>query len=301
MRRWGDAETFLERIDAIRARAPDAALRSSFILGYPGETEEDHDLLLSFLAEARLDWAGFFTFSEESGTYAEGLSGAVAAELALERLRECSELQDAITAERRAELVGERLEVLVDEPGVAAIASRGARDRRRRPRRGSRSAVGEFHKVVVDGSGRAGPLGRDVSEPLPPSASASYTFGPSALNTPANAITVARLLATPVLVAMIAVHGPGGRRSASRWLSASPTASTVGWRVVRARPRSGAFLDPLADKAAVVGALCALAAKGELAWLPVAIIAAREVWMSLYRIAVGRRGVSIPAAARAPS
>ena len=112
-------ERFLERIDAIRAAAPDAALRSSFILGYPGETEDDHDLLLSFLAEARLDWAGFFTFSEEPGTYAEGLPGAVPAELALERLRECSELQDAITAERRGALVGERIEVLVDRPGVA--------------------------------------------------------------------------------------------------------------------------------------------------------------------------------------
>ena len=49
----------------------------------------------------------------------------------------------------------------------------------------------------------------------------------------------------------------------------------------RARTRSGAFLDPLADKAAVVGALCAVAAKGEVSWIPVAIIAAREVWMSV--------------------
>jgi ribosomal protein S12 methylthiotransferase len=154
MRRWGDAERFLERIEAIRAAAPDAALRSSFILGYPGETEDDHDLLLSFLAEARLDWAGFFTFSEESGTYAEGLSGAVASELALERLRECSELQDVITAERRAELVGERLEVLVDEPGIA-------RSHREAPEIDGvvhvddSLAVGEFHKVVVTGA--AGP------------------------------------------------------------------------------------------------------------------------------------------------
>src|ERR1700722_9985292 len=79
MRRWGDAEKFLERIDTIRTAAPDAALRSSFILGYPGETEDDHDLLLSFLAEARLDWAGFFTFSEEPGTFAEGLADTVPA------------------------------------------------------------------------------------------------------------------------------------------------------------------------------------------------------------------------------
>jgi len=154
MRRWGDGTRFLERIDAIRRAAPDAALRSSFILGYPGETEEDHDLLLSFLAEARLDWAGFFTFSEEPGTYAEGLPGAVPAELALERLRECSELQDAITAQRRAELVGERLEVLVDEPGTAR-SHREAPDIDGVVHVGRSLAVGGFHKVTVTGA--AGP------------------------------------------------------------------------------------------------------------------------------------------------
>ena len=154
MRRWGDAERVLERIATIRAIAPDAALRSSFILGYPGETEDDHDLLLSFLAEARLDWAGFFTFSEEPGTYAEGLPGAVPAELALERLRECSELQDAITAERRAALVGERLEVLVDEPGVAR-SHREAPDIDGVVHVDRALGVGEFHKVTVTGA--AGP------------------------------------------------------------------------------------------------------------------------------------------------
>ncbi len=118
MRRWGDGGRFLERIARIRSAAPHAGLRSSFILGYPGETEEDHDALLAFLAEARLDWAGFFTFSEEPGTFAAGLPGAVPAELALERLRECAEIQDQITAERRSALVGETMHVLVDAPGV---------------------------------------------------------------------------------------------------------------------------------------------------------------------------------------
>ncbi|HXQ44612.1 MAG TPA: MiaB/RimO family radical SAM methylthiotransferase [Acidimicrobiales bacterium] len=118
MRRWGDGSRFLDRIARIRSAAPDAALRSSFILGYPGETEDDHDALLAFLAEAQLDWAGFFTFSEEPGTYAAGLADGVPAELALERLRECSEVQDEITAGRRSALVGERMHVLVDAPGV---------------------------------------------------------------------------------------------------------------------------------------------------------------------------------------
>jgi ribosomal protein S12 methylthiotransferase len=119
MRRWGDGERFLRRIDDIRRAAPDATFRSSFILGYPGETERDHDLLLQFLADAQLDWAGFFTFSKEEGTHAAGLPGQVPESLALERLRECAELQDAITAATRDRLIGSTQRVLVDAPGRA--------------------------------------------------------------------------------------------------------------------------------------------------------------------------------------
>ena len=119
MRRPGGRLRFLERIGAIRAAAPGAALRSSFIVGYPGESEEDHDELLALLREAELDWAGFFAFSPEEGTYAAGLEGAPDAGLVAERLRECSELQDAITAAKRSALIGERIEVLVDGRGRA--------------------------------------------------------------------------------------------------------------------------------------------------------------------------------------
>jgi ribosomal protein S12 methylthiotransferase len=119
MRRWGDADRFLERIAAIRASDADATFRSSFILGYPGETEDDQRALLDFIEEAQLDWAGFFTFSSEEGTYANELGAQVPHELALERLREVSELQDTITARRRDALVGTRQTLLVDAPGVA--------------------------------------------------------------------------------------------------------------------------------------------------------------------------------------
>ena len=117
MRRWGDGERFLRRIADIRAADERATFRSSFILGYPGETERDHDRLLEFLEEAQLDWAGFFPFSNEAGTHAAGLPDQVPPALALERLRECAEMQDAITAARRDLLVGERRQVLVDAPG----------------------------------------------------------------------------------------------------------------------------------------------------------------------------------------
>jgi ribosomal protein S12 methylthiotransferase len=118
MRRWGSGERFLERIAVIRAADPDATFRSSFILGYPGETEDDQRELLDFIEAAQLDWAGFFTFSSEEGTLANGLGNQVPKELALERLREVSELQDDITARRRDALVGTRQQLLIDSPGV---------------------------------------------------------------------------------------------------------------------------------------------------------------------------------------
>jgi ribosomal protein S12 methylthiotransferase len=118
MRRWGDGARFLRRIGDIRRRQPDAAFRSNFIVGYPGETEGDHDELLRFVEAAELDWCGFFAFSREAGTYADGLDRQVPPALVSERLAELSELQDAITARRRDEVVRRRVEVLVDSTGV---------------------------------------------------------------------------------------------------------------------------------------------------------------------------------------
>jgi ribosomal protein S12 methylthiotransferase len=118
MKRWGKGATFLERIEAIRSREPDAAFRSNFIVGYPGETEDDHDELLAFVEEARLDWCGFFSYSEEAGTYAATRTDHVDPALVADRLAELRELQDEITQEKRDELLGREVEVLVDEPGV---------------------------------------------------------------------------------------------------------------------------------------------------------------------------------------
>jgi ribosomal protein S12 methylthiotransferase len=118
MRRWGDGDRFLRRIDDIRERASDAAFRSNFIVGYPGETDADHDQLVRFVAEAQVDWCGFFSYSAEEGTYAADLDGAVDPALMHERLAELRELQDGITAARRDELIGTVQHVLVDQVGV---------------------------------------------------------------------------------------------------------------------------------------------------------------------------------------
>ena len=153
MRRWGDGQRFLQRIADIRERQPQAAFRSNFIVGYPGETEEDHDQLLSFVEEAQLDWCGFFAYSPEEGTYAMNLDGAVDTSLMHERLGELRGMQDDITARRRDDLIGGTIRVLVDSPGEA----RGTREA---PEIDgvievpNHLAVGQFHDVrIVDAMG----------------------------------------------------------------------------------------------------------------------------------------------------
>ena len=121
MRRPAHGERTLERIRRWREVAPDLAIRSTFIVGFPGETEEDHDALLGFVEAAGLDWAGLFPFSPEDGTPAAAMDGAVDDVVVKERLDELSVLQDRLTQAARDALVGTRVEVLVDgkESGVA--------------------------------------------------------------------------------------------------------------------------------------------------------------------------------------
>ncbi len=115
MKRPGSGERHLALIDEIRTAAPEAALRSSFIVGFPGETDDDVDRLAEFLEVARLDWAGFFPYSPEEGTPAAGYDDQVPEEARGERLRHLQALQEDITAVRNADQIGKDLEVLVDQ------------------------------------------------------------------------------------------------------------------------------------------------------------------------------------------
>jgi CDP-diacylglycerol--glycerol-3-phosphate 3-phosphatidyltransferase len=123
----------------------------------------------------------------------------------------------------------------------------------------------------------------------------SATFGPTALVTPANALTLTRVALTPVMLVLVLGAGP----SIPVLLLWIALAGTDGFDGVLARrhgtTRSGAFLDPLADKLLVLGAMLCLVSEGLLWWLPVTLIAAREVAMGLYRSRVARHGVSVPA------
>ncbi len=120
-------------------------------------------------------------------------------------------------------------------------------------------------------------------------------FGPSALLTPANLVTTLRFALTIPLLRIIAAEGVSWRATVG-WVILACTDGLDGWLARRdGTTRSGAFLDPLADKFLAIGGLSALAAKAIFPWVAVGLIAVREVGVSAYRTAAGRRGVSLPA------
>lgn len=125
MHRPGDGDEHLRLVRAIREAAPDAALRSSFIVGFPGETEADVEELAAFLRAARLDWGGFFPFSPEEGTAAASYPGRIPEAEIQARLRYLQGLQEEITAERNALQVGKTMHVVVDrvEEGLPVARS----------------------------------------------------------------------------------------------------------------------------------------------------------------------------------
>jgi ribosomal protein S12 methylthiotransferase len=122
MRRGGSSRSFLALVERIRSLDPDAAFRSNFILGFPGERQVDVRELEDFLEAARLDWVAFFPYSGEDGTSALRLDRRVAARTARARVERAQELQERVLAELQRAWVGRRLEVLVErveEDGTA--------------------------------------------------------------------------------------------------------------------------------------------------------------------------------------
>ncbi|MER5929235.1 30S ribosomal protein S12 methylthiotransferase RimO [Streptomyces sp. NPDC002054] len=114
MRRFGDTDRFLELLDTIRAKAPQAGVRSNFIVGFPGETESDFAELERFLTHARLDAIGIFGYSDEEGTEAVGYENKLDEEVIAERLAHMQRLAEELTSQRAEERIGETLEVLVE-------------------------------------------------------------------------------------------------------------------------------------------------------------------------------------------
>ncbi len=128
MRRPAAAENTLQRIRRWRELCPDITLRSTFIVGFPGETEEDFQQLLDFLDEAQLDRVGCFTYSPVAGAAANTLPDPVPEAVKEERLQRFMEKQALISAARLQQRIGQRLRVLVDEITDEGLIARSAAD-----------------------------------------------------------------------------------------------------------------------------------------------------------------------------
>ncbi|MFC9694983.1 radical SAM protein [Kribbella sp. NPDC056951] len=114
MRRFGDSERFLELIAQVRAAAPAAGIRSNVIVGFPGETEEDVDILCDFLSRAGLDAIGVFGYSDEDGTEAETYDGKLDEDTIAARLDRVTRLAEDLTSARAESRIGDLVEVLVE-------------------------------------------------------------------------------------------------------------------------------------------------------------------------------------------
>jgi ribosomal protein S12 methylthiotransferase len=124
MRRFGDAGRFLELIAGIRARHPQAGIRSNVIVGFPGETEDDLAVLTDFLTEARLDAVGVFGYSDEDGTEAERLSDKIDADEVASRAAAVQDLVDELVSQRAEDRIGDSVEVLVESAGAEGVEGR---------------------------------------------------------------------------------------------------------------------------------------------------------------------------------
>jgi ribosomal protein S12 methylthiotransferase RimO len=161
MRRFGDGERFCALLDQIRQLAPQAGVRSNFIVGFPGETDADVEELQRFLADARLDAIGIFGYSDEDGTEAASLPGQLPAAEIARRVEELADLADELMDQRAADRLGETVSVLIEE--VLAPGRYGGRAAHQAPevdgttevRAGRPAAVGDLVPATVTSSGGA--------------------------------------------------------------------------------------------------------------------------------------------------
>jgi len=158
MRRFGDRERFLQLLAQVRRLAPQAGVRSNFIVGFPGETDQDLAELQDFLAEARLDAIGVFGYSDEDGTEAAGLPGKLPEDEIAGRVEDLAGLADELMAERAADRIGEQAEVLIEEVlGAGTYLGRAAHqapevDGTTEVVSAGPVAVGDFVLAVITGS-----------------------------------------------------------------------------------------------------------------------------------------------------
>jgi ribosomal protein S12 methylthiotransferase len=128
MGRGGSKQEYIETFDRLREKCPDAALRTTFIVGFPGETEADVEELLEFVERVEFDRVGVFAYSPEDGTPASLLKGTVKSSTAKKRLNRVMELQQSISLGKNKGLVGKRMQILVEDADGAGSVGRSYRD-----------------------------------------------------------------------------------------------------------------------------------------------------------------------------
>src|SRR5688500_7577613 len=148
MKRPASAEKVLERVRRWRELCPEITIRSTFIAGFPGETEQEFSQLLSFLEEARLDRVGCFAYSPVEGAAANALPDPVPEEVREERRARLMELQESISREKLKDKVKHTLDVMVDEPGIGR--SKGDAPEIDGVVKFKGGKAGEFAKVLID-------------------------------------------------------------------------------------------------------------------------------------------------------
>jgi ribosomal protein S12 methylthiotransferase len=162
MNRPGAGEEYLEYLGKLRRSCPDVSVRSTFIVGFPGETDRDFEELLSFVEAAQLDWVGVFTYSAEEGSSAAAMANPVPGREAQARRRELMRRQRQISAARRQAWLGREVEVLVERVSADGLSGTGRTQgqapeidgvvRLRAGARQARLESGQFVQALVRGS-----------------------------------------------------------------------------------------------------------------------------------------------------
>ena len=156
MRRFGDSEKFLHLITQIRALSPEAGIRSNFIVGFPGETQEDFDDLANFITQAKLDAVGIFGYSDEDDTEALKLEDKVAPEVIAQRVETLSSLADEMVSLRAQARIGETVRVLIEDAELqeGRAAHQGPEVDGTTSFIGTNFAVGQYvDAVIIDSMG----------------------------------------------------------------------------------------------------------------------------------------------------
>lgn len=156
MRRFGDSEKFLHLITQIRALSPEAGIRSNFIVGFPGETQEDFDDLANFITQAKLDAVGIFGYSDEDDTEALKLENKVAPEVIAQRVETLSSLADEMVSLRAQARIGETVRVLIEDAELqeGRAAHQGPEVDGTTSFIGTNFAVGQYvDAVIIDSMG----------------------------------------------------------------------------------------------------------------------------------------------------